>query len=331
MVQVRGLDVLDLAPGDFSMLAGGDLADKTFPLVPDGAASPTAENDPAPLFLMDQPEVAASLLLSQAVEPGKPISGQDQGQTKDSAPPAPKPSQADEEPYDPFQKTDGAPAEMEEYDPWEPFNVAMFNFNRKLDEYVVQPVATFYDKVMPDQVQQGLSRVVHNIRFVPRFINNLAQGKVKGATIEVTRFVVNTSFGIGGLLDFAKEVFALETPDEDTGQTLGFYGVKPGPYLVIPFLGSFTLRDGLGFIGDLALDPFNWIVLPIIKLDGAPKLVPQPDTVAFVQLGYRAYYMVNERSLNLETTFEGVEKATVDLYGAVRNAYLQKRAKAIRE
>ncbi|MBM4125155.1 MAG: VacJ family lipoprotein, partial [Nitrospira sp.] len=144
-------------------------------------------------------------------------------------------------------------------------------------------------------------------------------------------FLVNSTAGVAGLFNVSKNVLGWDTPDEDTGQTLGAYGAKPGPYLVLPFLGSFTLRDGIGFIGDLALDPFNWLVMPVAKLSGAPQLMTNGDTITFAQLGTRAGYMVNERSINIETTFEGVEASVVDLYGAVRNAYLQKRAKAIKQ
>jgi len=196
---------------------------------------------------------------------------------------------------------------------------------------MAQAVATVYDKVLPDTAELAIRNLFHNVRFTPRLINNLAQGKFKGAGIEAASFLINTTLGFGGLWDFAKDVCGWQTPDEDTGQTLGAYGAKPGPYLVIPILGSFTLRDGIGFIGDLALDPFNWLVMPAIKLDGAPKLITKEDTILFGQIGVRAGYMVNERAINIETTFEGVEETVVDLYGAVRNAYLQKRARAIRE
>jgi len=264
------------------------------------------------------PSVVAEVKPSQAEGPGDLFRGPDAAQERD-------------EPYDPFAKAEGTAGQIEEYDPWEPFNQAMFTFNRKLDEYVVKPVATVYDKVIPDPLEFGIRNLFHNIRFAPRFFNNLAQGKFKGAGIEAGSFLINTTIGVGGLFEPAKKMFGLETPDEDTGQTLGVYGAKPGPYLVLPFLGSFTLRDGIGFIGDLALDPFNWLVMPAIKLDGAPKLITKDDTILFGQLGMRAGYIVNERSINIETTFEGVEESVVDLYGAVRNAYLQKRMKAIKQ
>jgi phospholipid-binding lipoprotein MlaA len=235
------------------------------------------------------------------------------------------------ESLDPFAAANGADTgEIEEYDPWEKVNMVTFEFNYKLDKYVVKPVAKGYNFVMPDIAQRGISNFFQNIRVVPRLLNNVFQAKFKGAGIETGRFLINTTLGLGGLFDPAKAWFKLETSVEDTGQTFGRYGVKPGPYLVIPFLGSFTLRDGVGYLADLALDPFNWFVLPIIKLNGAPKLVTHNDTIAFAQLGMRAGQIVNDRSLNLEK-FQGVEESTLDLYSAVRNAYLQQRAKLIRE
>ena len=245
--------------------------------------------------------------------------------------PRQKQEQVQEEPFDPFAKQGEAQTE-EEYDPWEPFNSAIFEFNYRLDKYVLKPVAKGYNFVMPDLVQRGISNFFHNVRFVPRFFNNLFQAKVKGAGLEMGRFLINSTVGLGGFFDVARNQFGLETPDEDAGQTLGVYGVKPGPYLVVPFLGSFTVRDGIGYIIDLGLDPINWLVFPVIEVEGVPSLIKHKnrDTSTFAQIGTRAGYIINERSLNLET-FEGVEEATLDLYSAVRNAYLQKRARAIRE
>ncbi|TAJ10837.1 MAG: VacJ family lipoprotein [Nitrospirae bacterium] len=236
-----------------------------------------------------------------------------------------------DENYDPFAKAEGSADGMEEYDPWEVLNVKTFLFNRKLDEWIVKPVATAYDTVVPDGAEHGLSNIFHNMRTVPRLINNLFQGKFKGAGIEFGRFLLNTSFGWGGYFDFAKEAYGITTPDEDFGQTLGAYGTKPGPYLVIPILGSYTVRDISGFVVDLALDPFNILLFPFVDVKSWPQVVTNEDTILFAQIGIRAGYMANERAINIETTFEGVEETVVDLYGAVRNAYLQKRARAIRE
>lgn len=236
---------------------------------------------------------------------------------------------AEEEFYDPFQKEGDQVQVMEEYDPWEPFNVVMFTFNRKVDKYVLKPVAKVYDKVMPDRLELGISNAVHNIRFVPRFLNNLLQGKFKGAGIELSRFVINSTLGIAGFYDFAKHQFGLVTPDEDTGQTLAVYGVKPGPYLVLPFLPPLTLRDAFGLVGDTVMEPMNYFIFSVIRV-GQPALVTHQTTATLAVTGERTGEIVNERSINIEK-FQGVEEATLDLYSAVRNAYLQTRARMIRE
>jgi phospholipid-binding lipoprotein MlaA len=239
------------------------------------------------------------------------------------------PETALDELLDPFAKADeGA---VEEYDPWEPMNVKIFEFNRQFDRYVLKPVAQAYNFVLPDWVQISISNFYYHIRFPPRFFNNVFQGKFKGAGIEVGRFLVNSTIGGAGLIDVAKDM-DLRTPEEDTGQTLGFYGVKPGPYLVLPLFPPFTVRDFTGYIGDILLNPINWLVAPVIEVNNVPSLIARKNrtTATLLQLGTRVEEIVNERSRNLEK-YQGVEEATLDLYTAVRNAYLQRRAKAILE
>jgi len=237
--------------------------------------------------------------------------------------------QAPDEPFDPFAKS--GEEGVEEYDPWEPLNLKIFEFNRQVDRWVLKPLAQGYNAVIPNPVQVGISNLFYNLRFPARFFNNVFQGKARGAATEMGRFMLNTTFGLGGLYDVAKDM-DITTPEEDTGQTLGFYGVKPGPYVVLPLLPPYNLRDLIGFAGDIALNPFNWLVAPIIEVEGIPSVIGHTDraTSTVVQLGGRVFEIVNDRSLNLEK-FQGVEEATLDLYAAVRNAYLQKRARAIRE
>jgi phospholipid-binding lipoprotein MlaA len=230
--------------------------------------------------------------------------------------------------FDPFDESDQT--QTKEYDPLEPVNSAVFEFNYRVDKYVVKPSAKVYNFFIPPDVQQSVSNVFHNIRFVPRFLNNLFQAKLQGAGIELSRFLINSTLGVGGLFDPAKIMFELETPQEDLGQTLGTYGVPPGPFLMIPFLGPFTLRDGIGFIGDTFLDPFNWLVLPIFEIADAPRLLQHDPTINYARLGMSGGETVNLRALSLEK-FQGVEEGTLDLYGAVRNAYLQQRLNAIQE
>ncbi len=260
----------------------------------------------------------------QALSSERPV----EDQTSPSAPLLQKDA-AINELLDPFAKADEG--DGDEYDPWEPMNTNIFAFNRQVDRFVLKPVAKGYNFVMPDLVQVGISNIFYNLRFAPRFLNNVFQGKVKGAGIEAGRFLINSTVGLAGFFDVAKHV-DLVTPEEDLGQTLGFYGVKPGPYLMLPFLQPFTVRDLVGYVGDVFLNPINWLVLPIIEVEGVPSVIDHEDrmTSSIIQLGARVGEIVNERSRNLET-YQGVEEATLDLYTAVRNAYLQKRAQAIRE
>jgi phospholipid-binding lipoprotein MlaA len=240
---------------------------------------------------------------------------------------------APDEFYDPFAKKEDALDAGEDYDPWEGFNSAMFEFNRKFDKYLLKPVAKGYDKIMPNALQKGISNFYYNnIHFGPRLLNNVFQLKFKGAGIELSRFLINNIIGLAGFFDPAKHWLELETPQEDTGQTLGAYGVPPGPYLVLPLLPPFTLRDFFGYLLDFGMNPVNYFLLPTFEVDNWPSAIAHKnrDTTTILQLGRTVEDIVNYRSLNLET-FEGVEEATVDLYSAVRNAYLQKRAKAIRE
>ncbi|MBI5672061.1 MAG: VacJ family lipoprotein [Nitrospirae bacterium] len=234
-----------------------------------------------------------------------------------------------EEPLDPFSKPGDEAGD--EYDPWEPLNTKVFEFNRQADRWVLKPLAKGYNFIAPNIVQVGISNFFYNIRVTPRFMNNLFQGKFKGAGIEAGRFLINTTAGVGGFFDVAQH-FHLTTPEEDTGQTLGFYGVKPGPYIMVPLLGPYTARDLVGYVGDIALNPVYWLMFPIIEIDAIPSVVPHANrtTSSLILLTARGTEIVNDRSLNLEK-FQGVEESTLDLYAAVRNAYLQKRAKTIRE
>ena len=199
--------------------------------------------------------------------------------------------------------------QIEEYDPWEPYNEKIFDFNHKVfDRYVLRPVAKAWD-YLPDPVQESLGNLFDNIAMPRRVINNLLQAKFKGAGTEVARFGINTTVGIVGLFDVAKKV-GLEKSDADTGQTLGIWGVGPGPYLILPFLPPLTARDAVGFAADAALDPLNYLI-PFAALAGRGT-----------------GEVVNTRSQNLEL-FDSVEESTVDMYSAVRNFYLQGRQRAI--
>ena len=200
----------------------------------------------------------------------------------------------------------------EEYDPWEPFNERMFEFNLRLDRYVLKPVAKAYNTVIPDRVQVMVANAYDNASFVPRMMNSLFQGKFDGAVREFGRFVFNSTIGIGGLFDVAK-IEGIEKSREDFGQTLGFYGVSAGPFLILPFLEPLTVRDGIGKAVDGAMDPMSYFV-PFF----------------WTRLLLKVEETVNDRSLNLEL-FQGFEESVIDMYSAVRHGYLKRREKMIKE
>ena len=197
--------------------------------------------------------------------------------------------------------------EIEEYDPWEPFNEKIFTFNYTFDKYVLKPVAKGYNFIVPDVVQQMIGRGFDNIRVVPKLVNNILQWNWKGFAVELGRFVINSTLGIGGLFDIARQEFGLEKTKVDFGQTLGKWGFEPGPFLILPLMPPLTVRDGIGTGVDGAMDVLGYF-LPFF-----------PDRLA-MRLGDT----VNDRSLNLDL-FQGFEETTVDLYSAVRNGYLQRR------
>jgi phospholipid-binding lipoprotein MlaA len=198
-------------------------------------------------------------------------------------------------------------------DPLEAFNEKMFWFNREvLDRFLLKPAATAWDFVIPDPVQRGIYNIFDNLAVVRRVVNNTLQWKLTGAATEVARFTINSTVGLVGFFDVARDGFGIQQRDEDTGQTFGVWGIGPGPYLVLPFLPPLTIRDGIGYAFDTAMTPYIYFI------------------PWYANAGLTATSTVNERSLNLET-FERVAESTIDLYGAVRNAYLQRRAAAIRQ
>jgi phospholipid-binding lipoprotein MlaA len=203
--------------------------------------------------------------------------------------------------------------EFEPYDPWETFNDKMFTFNLRLDRYVFKPVANVYRHVMPEPFQVLIANGFDNIRVVPRVVNSLLQGKAAGAGRELARFLINSTAGIGGLFDPAKDYWGIQPSREDFGQTLGVWGATPGPYLVLPFFEPMTVRDGIGRGLDLFLDPLSYVVPFFWERVG-------------MGLGER----LNERALYYDL-FQGVEETTLDLYSSVRHFYLLRRERLIKE
>jgi phospholipid-binding lipoprotein MlaA len=202
---------------------------------------------------------------------------------------------------------------VEEYDPWEKFNEKMFTFNYNLDRYALKPIAKGYNAVMPDLFQTMIDNAFTNLKMPVRFVNKVLQWKLLDASKEMGRFLINSTLGVGGLFDVARQEMGLERQKADFGQTLGVWGAGPGPYLVLPLLPPLTVRDGIGYAVDGATNPLYYYI-PF-----------WPDSFAM-----NAGNTINDRSLNLDL-FQGIEESTVDLYSSVRNGYLQRRNRLIKE
>ena len=196
-------------------------------------------------------------------------------------------------------------------DPFERYNRAMFSFNKTVDDKVLKPVAKGYVNVVPDLIRNAIGNFFGNIGDVWTAVNNYLQAKPREGTSDVARVLLNSTFGIVGLIDVATPA-GLVQHDEDFGQTLGVWGVKSGPYLILPILGSSTLRDGLARPVDLYADPINQI-----------------DAVA-VENTVRALRLVDDRAALLDST-RMMEDAALDPYLFVRDAYLQRRESRVRD
>jgi phospholipid-binding lipoprotein MlaA len=204
----------------------------------------------------------------------------------------------------PDQEPSGA-----DYDPWEGFNRPMFEFNDGFDRYLLRPVAQGWDAILPRPVQRAIDNVADNAKFPVRFVNNLLQGEIDPAAVGLCRFVVNTTAGIGGLFDWATDM-GLPKQTADFGQTLGRWGVAPGPYIVWPIFGSSNPRDSVGLVVDSYLD--------IATLFGD----------FYTLFAARVVQTVNTRSLLL-TDIDNAREASLDFYIAVRTAYFERRQRLI--
>ena len=151
-----------------------------------------------------------------------------------------------------------APVKRDPRDPWERMNRTTYKFNDGFDKAIARPVARTYQKVTPRFVRTGVSNFIDNLTYPTTIVNDLLQAKFLQTGADTGRFLLNTTVGIGGLLDPAAAA-GLNKNDEDFGQTLGKWGVKPGPYLVVPFVGFSDVRDGFGRVTDIFTTPTHYI------------------------------------------------------------------------
>lgn len=194
-------------------------------------------------------------------------------------------------------------------DPWEGFNRKVFAFNESVDEAVVRPVAEAYRDNVPRLLRTGVSNFFGNIGDLWSAANHFLQGKGQSGLEQTMRFLTNTLFGLGGLLDPASEM-GLKRHSEDFGQTLGRWGLGPGPYLVLPLLGPSSLRDGIGRVPDMAASPSN--LLDDSKASVGLTLLGAVDTRASL-LGVTGL----------------ADRVALDKYSFFRQAYLSRRQDAV--
>jgi phospholipid-binding lipoprotein MlaA len=207
-------------------------------------------------------------------------------------------------------------------DPLKPFNRLMFQFNDKLYFYALKPIARVYKFVLPEPVRLSVRNAISNITMPIRLVNCLLQGKMKGAGIELSRFMINSTFGVLGLFDVAKKDDNLDKQDEDFGQTLGHYGLKEGFYIVWPVFGPSTVRDTIGMLGDYFSNPVLYLN-PTSELAGINVNRDNPTVVG-------ATDKVNKISLNLGV-YEEFKESSIDPYISMRNAYLENRRNKIKQ
>ncbi len=197
-------------------------------------------------------------------------------------------------------------------DPFEDFNRAIFEFNRGFDRLLLRPLAEGYRLILPEFTRDMIMHVLDNLRTPIILANDLLQGKLDRAGITVHRFLFNSSFGLGGLFDFAGDM-GMEGHGEDFGQTLAVWGFGEGPYLVLPILGPLPPRDGVGFGVDFFLDPFTYV---------GPTFY-----LGVSRTGARA---LDTRSRHLESLDE-IEESSIDFYATIRSLYRQRRNDEIRD
>ena len=203
-------------------------------------------------------------------------------------------------------------------DCFESLNRGTFALNQGLDKVIFKPVAKAY-RVLPAPVRQGTSNVLTNISSLITIPNNILQGEFRIAGINTGRFIVNTTLGILGIFNVAKEMGFSEYEKEDYGQTLAVWGVSSGCYLVLPVLGPSTLRDTAGsFVNVLGGDPYY-----SVSTHGNNEYLSKSDYVAT-----KILTGIDFRAKNIET-LENLEKNSMDFYASVRSLYLQDRQQKI--
>lgn len=197
-------------------------------------------------------------------------------------------------------------------DPWEPMNRSVFEFNEKLDQFVMKPASQGYVFVVPEPVRDGVSNMISNVLDVPTAVNDLLQGKPKDAVDDLSRVFVNTTLGIGGIFDVAT-AGGMDKRRSDFGQTFAVWGIESGPYMVLPLFGASTVRDTVGLGVDIMTDPLF-------------QLIKNPA----INLSITAIRFIDVRAKFLDAG-DLLDQVVLDKYTFTRDTYFQRRRSLVDE
>ena len=199
-------------------------------------------------------------------------------------------------------------------DPLEPMNRFFFDINQRLDRHAALPAATFYSSTVPSPIRGSVHNVLSNLSGPVTVVNDVLEAEFENAGIAAGRFIINSTIGVVGIFDVATD-WGLGRRDRDFGETLGTYGVAPGPYLVLPLASPSAVRDFAGSYVDGFFSPLYYV-----RYDGR-------QYVGLVKGGLGT---MDTRSANL-VTYRDIERASVDYYATMRAYYLQRRARLVEE
>lgn len=201
-------------------------------------------------------------------------------------------------------------------DPWEGWNRSIHSFNEDLDHYILKPIAKGYEYVTPEPVSEGITNFFSNIDDIGVILNDIFQLKLAQAGKDTGRFFLNTTLGLGGFFDVASEV-DLPKNIEDFDQTLGYWGVPSGPYLVLPFIGPGSPRGVVGLIGDALMDPMNYAMFAGAAISAASSAANAVEGV--------------DKRAGLLSSEKIMDEAAVDRYEFIKTAYFQRRNYLIKD
>ncbi len=230
-------------------------------------------------------------------------------------------TEADDLDEDPFGDEEIGAETKKASDPLEGMNRAFHTFNDFTFTYFFNPLATGYAFVTPRFLRKGISNVFENLKMPMRLVSTLGQGRLKKSGKVLSRFTINSTVGLAGLIEVAEPMTGWERVNEDMGQMFGYWGIGQGPYVVLPFFGPSGARDSVGLIFDLALNPVTYV----------PTLATDNYVESFaITAGIYTFTTVNNVSLQLGE-YENLKKNSLDHYVFFRDVYIQYREKQVEE